>query len=63
MKKWSGRYLGNEPDQLSSHIKSLVRKIRYLLRIISGDDITVMLKGTKTLVDELCNRLVTIVYL
>ncbi len=45
MKKWSDRFRVDQSRLKSWYIKTLVRKIRWLLNLISGQDMTEMLKG------------------
>lgn len=49
MKKWSDRYRFEDRHQKikSPNHKRLIRKIRDLLNLISGDDLIEMIKGTK----------------
>ena len=45
MKKWSDRFRLDQSRLKSWYIKTLVRKIRWLLNLISGQDMVEMLKG------------------
>jgi hypothetical protein len=45
MKKWTSRTRYNQNRTKSTHIKVLIKKIRSILGLISGDDLVEMLKG------------------
>lgn len=46
MKKWSERYSAGT-SRPNERMQDLVKKIRSLLRLFSGDDVVAMLKGAK----------------
>jgi hypothetical protein len=45
MKKWSTRYAHQRSPSMSGHVTKLIKKIRDLLNLISGNDITEMIKS------------------
>lgn len=46
MKRWSTRFNRNPDSRLNWHTKTLIKKIRYVLEIVSGNDVINMMKGS-----------------
>ena len=45
MKKWSDRFRQDNMQKKSCYLNDLVKKVKQILILISGDDIVEMLKG------------------
>ena len=46
MKKWSERYRLDSQNNKSPYLKLIISQVKVLLRIVSGNDIVEMLKGS-----------------
>jgi hypothetical protein len=45
MKAWSFRHRNDQDGRLNRHLKKLKSQVREILRLVSGNNITEMLKG------------------
>jgi hypothetical protein len=45
MIKWSNRFTYGDPHKRSWYLKKLVKKVKQILELVSGNDIINMLKG------------------